>query len=137
MSFPQKAPEGSILRSENVIDFLERVRRFNKEWVAPGHIEGDNMHNVSCTVSVKENEWEAVGSWMWDFRNDYTGISVLPYDGGTYVQAPFEDCTEEQFNEMISHLHAIDLTKVIEHDVTINHSRDSVACSGGACETGI
>lgn len=137
MSFPQKAPEGSILRSENVIDFLERVRRFNKEWVAPGHIEGDNMHNVSCTVSVKENEWEAVGSWMWDFRNDYTGISVLPYDGGTYVQAPFEDCTEEQFNEMISHLHAIDLTKVIEHDVTINHGRDSVACAGGACETGI
>ena len=134
MSFPQRAPKDAIFRTESPIDFLERVKKVNEEWVFPGHVSGANCHNVSCTVSIKPEEWGIVGEWMWLNRDSYTGISVLPYDGGTYVQAPFEDCTEEVFNEMVKHLHSIDLTEVIEHDVTINHSRDSVACSGGSCE---
>ena len=133
MSFPQKAPEGAMYRTESAMAFLDRVRQFNLEWVRPGHRNGDNTHNVSCTVSIKEDEWELVGAWMWDNRDNYTGVSVLPYDGGTYQQAPFEDCTKEEFNELVQYLHGIDLTKVIEEDDTTNHASENLACAGGAC----
>lgn len=133
MSFPQKAPEGALLRTESYQDLLERVKRFNLEWVAEGHNYGDNKHNVSCTISLKEDEWEGCGKWMWENRADYTGISVLPYDGGTYIQAPFEDCTEETFNEMFKHLAEIDLSQVIEIDDN-TEAKDNVACAGGKCD---
>lgn len=133
MSFPQKAPEGSMLRTESYKDLLERVKRFNVEWVAKGHNSGDNHHNVSCTISLKDDEWEGCGKWMWNNRADYTGISVLPYDNGTYVQAPFTDCTKEEYEEMFKHLAEIDLTKVVEHE-DLTEAKDNLACSGGSCE---
>lgn len=133
MSFPQKAPECAIMRDENFIDLLERVKRFNIEWVAAGHVNGNNNHNVSCTISLKDDEWWKCAEWMWDNRMFYNGISVLNYDGGTYIQAPFEDITEEKFNEMVQHLHAIDLTQVIEGDDN-TAAKDQAACAGGACE---
>ena len=133
MSFPQKAPEGSMLRTESYKELLERVRRFNVEWVAEGHNSGNNHHNVSCTISLKEEDWEGCGIWMWENRADYTGISVLPYDNGTYVQAPFTDCTKEEYEELFSHLNEIDLTKVVEHE-DHTEQKDQVACGGGACE---
>ena len=133
MSFPQRAPQGAILRTESYKEILERVKRFNLEWVANGHVSGNNKHNVSCTISLKEDEWNDCGKWMWDNRYDYTGISVLPYNGGTYQQAPFEDCTKEVFEEMFKHMAAIDLTQVVEHD-DLTEAKDNLACSGGACE---
>ena len=133
MSFPQKAPEGSILRTESYRDLLNRVKRFNTEWVHSGHIDGINTHNVSCTISLKPKEWEKCGVWMWDNRTNYNGISVLPYDGGSYIQAPFEDCTEEKFNEMLPFLHGIDLTRVTEVEDNTNLT-EQAACAGGACE---
>jgi ribonucleoside-diphosphate reductase alpha chain len=133
MSFPQKAPTGAILRTESFMDLLERVKKFNTEWVRSGHRSGDNYHNVSCTISLKNNEWYRAGRWMWKNREDYTGISVIPYDGGTYKQAPFEDITEDQFNSMIPLLHEIDLRKVVEHDDNTSLT-DQAACSGGVCE---
>lgn len=132
MSFPQKAPEGSILRTEPALHLLERVKKFNQQWVHKGHRDGPNHHNVSCTISIREEEWESVGQWMWDYRKYYTGISVLPYDTGTYIQAPFEDCTEQTYSEMISLLHDIDLNSVVETDDHTNLT-DQVACAGGAC----
>jgi len=133
MSFPQKAPEGALLRTESYQDILERVKRFNQEWVAGGHNQGSNTHNVSCTISLKEDEWAECGKWMWENRYNYTGISVLPYNGGTYIQAPFEDCTKETFEDMFEHLKEIDLTKVIEHD-DHTEAKDNLACSGSSCE---
>lgn len=133
MSFPQKAPEGSILRSESFMDLLERVKRFNVEWIAPGHNRGVQKHNVSCTISLKEDEWNPCGEWMWNNRFDYNGISVLPYDGGTYVQAPFEDCTEEAYKQMLKFLHDINLSSIVEHDDATAHTMEA-ACAGGACE---
>ncbi len=132
MSFPQKAPSGAIYRDESCKDLLERVKKFNKEWVAPGHVNGVNNHNVSCTISLKEDEWWDCAEWMWDNRYVYNGISVLPFDGGTYIQAPFEDITEEQFYEMEHLLHAIDLSEVIEEtdETTLT---EQAACAGGAC----
>lgn len=133
MSFPQKAPEGSVYRTESPESLLERVKKFNMEWVDTGHIKGVNHHNVSCTISVKPTEWWDVAEWMWNNREVYNGISVLPYDGGSYIQAPFEDCTKEKYEEMESLLASIDLTKVVEdHDET--SAKDVVACGSGGCE---
>jgi ribonucleoside-diphosphate reductase alpha chain len=133
ISVPQKAPENAILRSESALEMLERVRRYNVEWVKKGHRKGANTNNVSATVSITENEWEEVGKWMWENKETFNGLSVLPYFGGSYIQAPFEDITEEQFNEMASHLHGLDLTKVVEFNDETN-LMDQAACAGGACE---
>ena len=133
ISVPQAAPEGSILRTENVIDMLERTKLFNLEWVRKGHRKGANTNNVSATVSVQENEWEQVGNWMWENKETFNGLSVLPYFGGSYMQAPFEDITKEQFDEMAQHLHNIDLSQIVEFsdDTAL---MDQAACAGGACE---
>lgn len=133
IEIPQKAPEGSILRTESPLDLLNRVGRFNTEWVATGHREGQNTHNVSCTISLKEDEWELCGEWMWKNRNNFNGISVLPYDGGTYIQAPFEDITEERFKLLEGSLNDIDLTKVVETQDNTDLAGEA-ACVGGACE---
>jgi len=133
MMFPQKAPEGSMLRTESYQDLLERVKRFNLEWIGNGHNTGNNKHNVSCTISLKEEDWEGCGKWMWENREDYTGISVLPYDNGSYVQAPFTDCSKEEYEELFKHLNEIDLTKVLEHE-DYTEQKDQVACGGGSCE---
>lgn len=133
MSFPQKAPEGAILRTESFLDLLERVKRWNIEWVRASHRYGANYHNVSCTISLKDDEWDLCGIWMWKNKEFYTGISVLPYDGGTYVQAPFEDITAEKYMEMIGSLHNINLADIVEVDdnTTLN---ENIACQGGYCE---
>jgi ribonucleoside-diphosphate reductase alpha chain len=129
---PIKAPEGSIFRTETAIDTLERVKKFAQEWVVPGHLNGANTHNVSATINVKEDEWPTVGEWMWNNRESYNGLSVLPYFGGSYKQAPFEDITEEEYNQRISILHSLDLTKVMEIDDNVEFGQ-TAACAGGAC----
>ena len=132
-SFPQKAPEGSILRHETPAELLDRVRTFNLDWVRHGHNNGDNTHNVSCTISVKDDEWLEIADWMWKNRNDYNGISVLPYNGGTYVQAPFEDISKEKFEELEKHLNDVNLAEVYEAENNTDLQAE-VACGGGACE---
>ena len=133
ISVPQKAPEGAILRTESPFQLLERIKKITQEWVKPGHRSGSNSHNVSATVSLKPEEWELAGEWMWENRDFYNGLSVLPYNGGTYTQAPFEDCTKEKFEELYSKLHSIDLSQVIETNDETNLSGE-LACAGGACE---
>ena len=133
ISVPQKAPDGAITRHESTLDLLERVKLISKDWVKSGHDKGNNTHNVSCTVSVRDNEWKIVGEWMWANKEYYNGLSVLPYHGGTYKQTPFEDCTKEVYDQMMSNLHNVDLSKVIEIQDNTNFS-DSAACGGGNCE---
>jgi ribonucleoside-triphosphate reductase len=133
ISVPQKSPEGAILRTESPFQILERVKRVSQEWIKPGHRTGSNSHNVSATISLKEEEWELAGEWMWNNRDYYNGLSVLPYDGGSYIQAPFEDITEEKYHEMFDKLHSIDLSKVIETQDNTDLSGE-LACAGGACE---
>jgi ribonucleoside-triphosphate reductase len=130
---PQKAPDGSILRSESPIQLLERVKWFNQNWIKPGHRTGMNTHNISATISIREHEWDAVGNWMWDNKDNFNGLSVLPYDGGAYIQAPFEDIDDEKFNKLSEALHDVDLSRVIETDDNTDLSGE-LACSGGACE---
>ena len=133
IGIPQKAPETAIFRTESPIQLLERVKRVHSEWIKPGHRSGNNTHNVSATVSIREHEWKAVGEWMWENKDFYNGLSVLPYDGGTYIQAPFEDCTKEKYDELMETLHEIDLSQVIEIDDNTDLSGE-LACAGGACE---
>jgi len=133
IGIPQKAPENAIFRTESPIQLLDRVKRVHGEWIKPGHRSGNNTHNVSATISIREHEWDAVGEWMWENKDFYNGLSVLPYDGGTYIQAPFEDCTKEKYEELMKTLTDVDLSKVIELDDTTDLSGE-LACAGGACE---
>ena len=130
---PVKAPEGSIFRTESPLETLERVKKFSIEWIKEGHLIGDNTHNVSATISLKPEEWPIAGEWMWDNRQFYNGLSVLPYFGHTYKQAPFEDITEEEYNNRLATLHTLDLTKVTELDDAVEFSQIA-SCAGGACE---
>ena len=114
---------------------LERVKSLNLEWVKTGHRRGPNTNNVSATISVKDTEWDEVGQWMWDNRYSFNGLSVLPFDGGSYKNAPFEEVSDEVFNRKLKYIqeNPIDLTLIYEADdnTTIG---DTVACAGGSCE---
>ena len=133
ISVPQEAPKEGIFRNESPLDLLNRAKKFNIDWVRKGHLRGSNTHNVSVTVSIKDDEWEDIGKWMWENREYYAGISVLPFDGGTYVQAPFESITKARFEEMMTSLTEVDVTKImeIEDDTDL---KGEVACASGACE---
>jgi ribonucleoside-diphosphate reductase alpha chain len=133
ITIPQKAPEGSILRYESVFQMLERVKKVSQEWIKPGHRTGQNTHNVSATVSIKEDEWELVGQWMWNERKYYNGLSVLPFNGGTYTQAPFQDCTQEEYERLVKTLKNVDLTKIIELQDNTDLSGE-IACGASGCE---
>ena len=133
ISIPQKAPEGSILRDESPFDLLERIKKVATEWVKPGHKRGSNTHNVSATVSLKQDEWNAAGRWMWDNREYYNGLSVLPYDGGTYTQAPFEDISKVKYDMMMKSLTDVSLTNIVEVEDETDLAGE-LACAGGACE---
>ena len=133
IGIPQKAPEGSILRNESPIQLLERVKKVHTEWIKPGHRTGSNSHNVSATISVREHEWPAVGEWMWTEREHYNGLSVLPYDNGSYVQAPFTDCTKEDYEKLMETLKDVDLSKIIELDDETDLSGE-IACGAAGCE---
>ena len=130
---PQKAPNGAIMRTESPFQLLERVKKIATEWVKSGHRNGSNTHNVSATISLKEDDWELAGEWMWNNRNHYNGLSVLPHDGGSYTQAPFEDITKERYDGLLKSLQDVDLTNVIEIDDNTNLAGE-LACAGGSCE---
>jgi ribonucleoside-diphosphate reductase alpha chain len=133
VSVPQQSPEGAITRKESAMDLLERIKTINKNWIKPGHRKGSNMHNVSATVTIKQDEWATVGEWLYENKEYFTALSFLPEDLGTYVQAPFETITKEKFESAIESLHNVDLTKVIE--IGDNTAlMDQAACAGGACE---
>ena len=133
VEIPIKAPEGAVTRHESAAELLERVKTISNRWVRYGHVRGDNTHNVSATITIQENEWETVGEWMWNNKNSYNGLSVLPFFGGTYSQAPFEDITKEVYEEMVSHLDSIDLSKVVEFD-DVTDLKGEVACGADGCE---
>jgi ribonucleoside-triphosphate reductase len=136
IGIPQIAPEGAILREEeSALDLLWRIKALNLDWVHNGHRRGPNTNNVSATISVKEKEWHDVGEWMWNNRHSFNGLSVLPFDGGTYKNAPFEEVSDEVFNRKLAYIteNPIDLTLIREEqdNTTV---KESVACSGGSCE---
>lgn len=129
---PQMAPEGSILRSEDVMALLGRIKKFNTEWVRNGYRNGSNANNVSATVSIRDGDWQKVGEWMWANKASYNGLSVLPFDNGNYRQAPFEDIDRASFEALEKSLKDLDLSKVFEPDDATELQAEA-ACAGGAC----
>ncbi len=134
------SPKDAIFRDESSLNFLERVKYLHDSWIQPGHREGENSNNVSATCSIKDDEWGIVGEWMWSNRFSYNGISVLPYDGGTYPQLPFENCTKAdydtfvaQLKEAYAHGSVINLDDIQEFQDNTD-LKGEVACAGGACE---
>jgi len=133
ISVPQKAPEGAITRKESALQLLKRIKSVTEEWVVPGTRRGQNTHNISATLSIRNDEWTDVGDWMWDNRECYNGLSVLPFDEHIYKQAPFEECSKERYQVLYDALQEVDLAQVEElEDNTDLHGE--LACSGGSCE---
>jgi ribonucleoside-diphosphate reductase alpha chain len=133
IAVPQKSPENAITRNESALDLLNRVYYVYTNWVRPGHKRGHNTNNVSTTVTIKEHEWDDVGNWMWENKHNYTALSILPYSEHSYVQAPFEEITEDEYSNLIDSLSSITLDEITEHrDAT--QMKQEPACSGGACE---
>ena len=131
---PIAAPKGSITRhSESAIQFLERVKLLHEKWIKPGHVYGENTHNVSASVTMKPNEWGIVGEWLWENQNHYNGLSFMPQDLGSYKQTPFEDIDEATYLELSKVVSKINVANIVE----INDNTSllgEVACAGGACE---
>jgi ribonucleoside-triphosphate reductase len=133
ISVPQQSPEGSITRKESALDLLERIKIINQEWITPGHRKGNNKHNVSATVTIKNGEWENIGEWLYNNKEYFTALSFLPEDLGSYVQTPFETITKEEYETAIKSLHNVDLSKVVEVDDN-TALMEQAACAGGSCE---
>jgi ribonucleoside-triphosphate reductase len=133
ISVPLSAPEGAILRDESALDLLERVKLFSDKWVKPGYRSGEQGHNVSATISVRDEEWDVVGEWCWHNRNSYNGLAFLPHSDHSYKQAPFEECTKEKYEEMLNVLTKLDLSAIVELEDNTELSAE-VACSGGKCD---
>jgi ribonucleoside-diphosphate reductase alpha chain len=143
---PIKAPEGAVTRNESPMNLLRRIKRFSDDWIKPGHRTGNNTHNVSATVNLKkvyeqdedgqavltQNEWPEAVEWMWENRDCYNGLSMFPFDSGTYVQAPHEDISKEEYETRSAGLHGLDLKKVVELEDGTNLN-DQAACAGNNC----
>jgi ribonucleoside-diphosphate reductase alpha chain len=130
VEFPVKAPEGAVLRNqESAIEMLERYLHVMRTWC------GERGHNQSVTVYVKEHEWEEVGVWVFNHFDEITGISFLPYDGGKYSLAPYEEINEATYEEWMANFPEVDfslLTKYEQEDR--GEGSRELACVGGACE---
>ena len=132
ISIPMKAPDGAIYRDESVLSQLERIKKFNMEWVHPGHVSGENTNNISATVFIDKDEWELVGRWLWENKKFYNGMTILPRDGGDYKQPPHEEISEARYEEMMGHIKTINMKSVTEEEDNTNLA-DQAACSGGSC----
>lgn len=136
VSFPMKAPENALLRpNKTAIEALELVARLHKNWIQKGHRSGSSTNNVSCTISVRDNEWDEVINWMWDNRNSYNAIALFPYSDHIYKQAPFQTITQAEYEYLYSIFpDNLNFESIEETTNTINHSSDNKACIGGVCE---
>ena len=123
-SFPQRAPDGLVRDDVTPIGHLELWLTFQRYWCE---------HKPSVTISVAEKDWPSVGAWTWDHFDEISGVSYLPYDGGTYRQAPYEECTEQEYNDLKAKIPVIDWSKLKEETDNVEGAQ-MLACSAGSCE---
>ena len=126
-SFPMRSPKFSLTRNDlSATDQLELHSIYSKFWAE---------HKVSQTISVKEEEWLTVGSHVFNNFDGISGVSFLPYSDYVYKQAPYTECTEEEFNTLNKSMPEIDWDKLLEYEVLDNTSgSQELACTSGACE---
>jgi ribonucleoside-triphosphate reductase len=125
-TFPKKAPEGAMVRSDiSAIDHLNLWLVYQRHWCE---------HKPSVTISVKEHEWMAVGAWVYEHFDEVSGISFLPYDGGTYRQAPYETITQKEYEELLAKTPTvINWDELVEHEDMVEGVQ-TLACVAGGCE---
>ena len=125
-SFPMKAPDGAMLRDDlTAIQHLELWMMYQKHWCE---------HKPSVTISVKEDEWMEVGAWVWKNFDDISGISFLPWDGGSYRQAPYEECNEEQYEELLAKMPSTIDWNLLQEETDNVEGAQTLACTSGHCE---
>ncbi|MDT8347719.1 MAG: hypothetical protein RQ756_07940 [Flavobacteriaceae bacterium] len=129
---PQQAPQGAITRHEDSMQLLKRIAYFNQKWIRHGYRYGENDNNVSATVSIKADEWGKIGEWMWHHKSSYNGLSVLPFDNGNYMQAPYTDIDAKTFEMLEQKLRHLDLSNVMEYEDETDLKAEA-ACAGGGC----
>lgn len=125
-TFPKKAPEGALLRKDlSAMQHLKLWLAYQRHWCE---------HKPSVTISVSEHEWPEVGAWVWKHFDEMSGVSFLPYDGGSYRQAPYEDCTKEQYEALLATTpSSVDWNSLIEVDDNVEGVQ-TLACTAGGCE---
>ena len=123
-SFPIKAPDGITRSNVTPIDHLALWLTYQRHWCE---------HKPSVTISVEEKDWPEVGAWTWKNFSEISGVSYLPYDGGTYRQAPYEECTEEVYQELKASLPKINWEEFKENTDNVEGAQQ-LACSAGVCE---
>jgi ribonucleoside-diphosphate reductase alpha chain len=123
-SFPQRAPDGLTREDVTPIGHLELWLTYQRFWCE---------HKPSVTISVSERDWPSVGAWTWDHFDEISGVSYLPYDGGTYRQAPYEECTEEEYNKLKASIPVVDWNQLKENTDNVEGAQ-MLACSAGVCE---
>ena len=127
-SFPVKSPENSVVRDDmGAVEQLETWLAYQRHWCE---------HKPSVTVSVKDDEWLDVGAFVYKHFDEMSGVSFLPYDGGTYQQAPYQECDKERYEEALSQMPKdMDWSRLSEYEEEDNTSgMQSLACSSGVCE---
>jgi ribonucleoside-diphosphate reductase alpha chain len=123
-SFPQRAPDGLTRADVTPIGHLSLWLTYQRHWCE---------HKPSVTISVEEKDWPSVGAWTWDHFDEISGVSYLPYDGGSYRQAPYEECTEAQYLDLKGKMPRINWEDFKE--VTDNvEGAQMLACVAGVCE---
>jgi len=128
-SWPMVSPKGAICRSDmTAIDQLELWSKYQEHWCE---------HKPSVTISVKEDEWFGVGSWVWNNFDSISGISFLPFSEHTYRQPPYQDCTKKEYEELLAKIpQDVDWTELSNYeqqDYTV--ASQELACSAdGGCE---
>jgi ribonucleoside-diphosphate reductase alpha chain len=123
-SFPIKAPDGLVRDDVTSIGHLELWLTYQRQWCE---------HKPSVTVSVEEENWPEVGAWVWKNFKEMTGVSFLPYDNGTYRQAPYTTCTEQEYEELKAKMPKIDWL-LLREDTDNVEGVQTLACSSGSCE---
>lgn len=125
-TFPKKAPDGALLRKDlTAVQHLQLWLTYQRFYCE---------HKPSVTISVTEKEWPAVGAFVWEHFDEMSGVSFLPYDGGNYRQAPYEDCTEKQYLELLQKMPAnLDWDSIVEIDDNVEGAQ-TLACTAGGCE---
>ena len=127
-SFPIKSPENATCRSDmTALEQLEMWRTYQNYWCE---------HKPSVTITVKEDEWMEVGSWVWKYFDQVSGISFLPHSDHSYRQAPYQDCDKETYINLLSEMPVgVDWSELASYEETDNTSgTQTFACSGDSCE---
>lgn len=128
-SFPIKSPENAIYRSDmNAIQQLELWLAYQRHWCE---------HKPSITVSVREEEWPEVGAWVWKHFDEMSGVSFLPFSDHVYAQAPYQDCTKEEYEALLAAMPKnVDWSKLSDYenrDTTVG-SQELACSAAGGCE---